>query len=113
MFEKIKQKAKDVKKWAEEHKTEIAYVAGGVIGVTSTTLAYMYLDEKQHKDTLKKYPHTFKILSMSKYADDMFGYTGNDPNVTVGNLSEGLIAHDASKDDVVVGALVYTKKNTL
>lgn len=110
MFEKTKQKAKDVKKWAIEHKVELAYLAGGVIGVTSTALAYTYLDDKQHKDILKRYPGTCGVLSMGKHADDMMAYYGNTGNVTIESLSGDLVAHDMSKDDVVIGALVFTKK---
>lgn len=110
MFEKMKQKAKDAKKWAVEHKVELAYLVGGVIGAISTALAYMYLDDKQQKDTLKRYPGTCGVLSMRKHADDMMAYYGNTGDVTIESLSGDLAAHEMSKDDIVIGALVFTKK---
>ena len=109
MFEKMKLKATKCKEWVMNHKVELAYIAGGAVGVIGTSLAYNYLDKKDHTDTIKKYPGETGVLSMRKNADYIDYKYGTDGNTRLDELSDSLIANGGIADSLVVGALVYTK----
>ena len=109
MLEKIKEKGKKIKQWAVEHKTDLAYFGGCIVGAAITCAVYKHDDKKAMTETRKRYPGETGVLSMRKYAD-YIDYTYGTDLGTVDKLSDRLIENGAVKDAKVIGALVYTKK---
>ena len=110
MFKKIKEVAGKGKQWAINHKVDLAYFGGAIVGVAATTIAYNYTDTKNKEAYNKKFAPEIRVLSTRKdaYWIDAL-YPTNNP-CTMSELSDRLIANGAEKGAPVIGALVYSKK---
>lgn len=114
MFEKIKQKSKEVKNWVVEHEDDIKITVYGVgMGIFGMVLATV-LDKRDYDNRIKKlnknYEDEWPVLAEKKNADWVDTYRGNTGNVTISSLSNDLIEHGGMADNVVLGAIVYTKE---
>jgi len=103
MNEKIKNKAKEVKNWAVDHKHEIVMI---VIGISIGAVSASYLK----KDNIKGFdPDLISFIDSVKRMKPTNGYDIVDSRGMTFNdvRDEMVLAH--TQDVVVVGALVYTK----
>ena len=122
MFEKIKQKSKEAKNWVVAHKSEILV---GVVGVAVGALGVASLNaieqdkaaarRQDYMDNVKPGENLLvDVIRVERESDGYFWGAGNNANPTVENLSEALLkGNEERKDELVIGALVYTKKNNL
>lgn len=118
MFEKTKQKLNNAKNWAFEHKKEI--FLGVVCGVAGTlgVIAVRNTNEPSVSEKLDEYIKNCKpgenlavdVIKVERKADKYYWAHGDYDNPTVENLSSRLLEAGGDKDDTVIGALVYTKK---
>lgn len=119
MFKKIKQKVTDAKNWAVEHKKEI--FIGAVLGVAGTlgVIAVNKSNEPSVREKLDGYINNCKpgenllvdVIKVERKSDGYFWGHGDMNNPTVENLSASLLdGNEERKDEIVIGALVYTKK---
>lgn len=109
MFEKIKQKAKDMKSWMSRHKMEVGAVIGYCIGVGVMGVLTVYDDKKSVEEYKKKYPQEIGVIARRKYANGAYAYHGTS-DMTINKISDSLISEGVSGDEKVVGALIYTNK---
>lgn len=117
MFEKIKQKSKEAKNWVIENNEELKVAAYGVGMFFAGMVISSVIDKRKYDQKIdnfrESFSHELPILCTRKDSDYVDIYEGNDKAVTLTGLSGQLIEYGGVADSTVVGALVYTKKNSL
>jgi hypothetical protein len=119
MFDKIKQKATQTKKWVLEHKREI--VVGG-LGIMTGAVGYALLERREQQSAIDRF-HSYMetcetgdnllvdVIRVERNADKTYWGHGDENNPTISTLGHDLVEKGgAEPNEKVIGALIYTKR---